>query len=119
MGPAGGSVWAVPSLCGLLLAPPALRCGANSCTAAKRRARNFAERALRNIGSRLPRHSGLMLAARITLPHFSGSSAKHLAKSVRHRHRHGAELGDPRLDRGIGEARVDLFVKGPLLFPSK
>src|SRR5262245_66632205 len=37
--------------------------------------RPFAERALRNIGSGLPCHSGLMLAARITLPHFSVSSA--------------------------------------------
>src|SRR5262249_11254879 len=45
-------------------------------------AREFAERALRNIGSRLPRHSGLMLAARITLPHFSVSSAMSLAKSA-------------------------------------
>jgi hypothetical protein len=42
----------------------------------------FAERVLRNIGSRLPRHSGLMLAARITLPHFSVSSAMSLAKSA-------------------------------------
>src|SRR6266481_484527 len=31
----------------------------------------FAYRALRNIESGLPRQSGLMLAARITLPHFS------------------------------------------------
>src|SRR5262245_17411405 len=37
--------------------------------------RAFAERALRNIGSGLPRQSGLMLAARITLAHFSVSSA--------------------------------------------
>jgi hypothetical protein len=42
----------------------------------------FAERALWNIGSRLPRHSGLMLAARITLPHFSVSSAMSLPKSA-------------------------------------
>src|SRR5215470_5935790 len=42
----------------------------------------FAERALRNIGSRLPRQSALMLAARITLPHFSVSSAISLPKSA-------------------------------------
>jgi hypothetical protein len=35
----------------------------------------FAERVLRNIGSGLPRQSALMLAARITLPHFSVSAA--------------------------------------------
>jgi len=39
----------------------------------------FAERALRNIGAR---HSSLMSAARITLPHFSVSSAISLPKSV-------------------------------------
>src|SRR5947209_271597 len=38
----------------------------------------FAERALRNIATV---HSGLMLAARITLPHFSVSSAMSLPKS--------------------------------------
>jgi hypothetical protein len=34
-------------------------------------ARDFAERDSWNIGSGLPCQSGLMLAARITLPHFS------------------------------------------------
>src|SRR5262249_61375280 len=42
----------------------------------------FAERVLRNIGSGLPRQSGLMLAARITLPHFSVSSATSFPNSA-------------------------------------
>src|SRR5215472_5586481 len=41
----------------------------------------FAERALRNIRWRT-RYSGLMLAARITLPHFSVSSAMNFPKSA-------------------------------------
>src|SRR5262249_16808458 len=39
------------------------------------RREGFARRTLRNIGSGLLRHSGLMLAALITLLHFSVSSA--------------------------------------------
>src|SRR5262245_4209204 len=42
----------------------------------------FAERVLRNIGSGLPRQSGLMFAARITLPHFSVSSATSFPNSA-------------------------------------
>jgi hypothetical protein len=42
----------------------------------------FAGRALWNIESILPRHSALMLAARITLPHFSVLSAMSLPKSA-------------------------------------
>src|SRR5215472_999082 len=42
----------------------------------------FAERALRNIGLRCADHSGLMLAARITLPHFSVSAAMKFANSA-------------------------------------
>src|SRR5262245_17824352 len=42
----------------------------------------FAERVLRNVGSGLPRHSGLMLADRITFPHFSVSSAQSFPNSV-------------------------------------
>jgi hypothetical protein len=44
--------------------------------------RDFAERVLRNIRRRLVDHSGLMLAARITLPHFSVSSAMSLPNSA-------------------------------------
>ena len=54
---------------------------------------------------RLPDHSALMLAARITLPHFSVSSASSLPKSageltntVRHQtvfNRHGLALNKP------------------------
>src|SRR5262245_41296952 len=44
--------------------------------------RAFAERTLGNILPGSPDHSGLMLAARITLPHFSVSSAMSLAKSA-------------------------------------
>src|SRR5262245_16653809 len=43
-----------------------------------RHSRRFAERALRNIS---PDHSGLMLAARITLPHFAVSAARCFPKS--------------------------------------
>src|SRR5262249_2902362 len=42
----------------------------------------FAERRLWNIGPSFWDHSGLMLAARITLPHFSVSSAMSLPKSA-------------------------------------
>src|SRR6516165_7761286 len=35
-----------------------------------------------NVGATMTAYSALMLAARITLPHFSVSSAKNLAKSV-------------------------------------
>src|SRR5262249_14262590 len=42
----------------------------------------FAERVLRNIGSGLPRQSGLMLRVRMSLPHFSVSSAMSLPKSA-------------------------------------
>src|SRR5262249_33961852 len=44
--------------------------------------RHFAERTLRNIWPDRVRHSALMLAARITLPHFSVSSAMSLLKSA-------------------------------------
>src|SRR5262245_16189618 len=46
------------------------------------RREGFARRALRNIESELPRHSGLMLAARITVAHFSVSSAMSFLKSA-------------------------------------
>src|SRR5262249_8523046 len=42
----------------------------------------FAERTLRNIWSRWADHSALMLAARITLPHFSVSSATSFPNSA-------------------------------------
>src|SRR5262249_10906873 len=42
----------------------------------------FADRVLRNIGLGLPGQSALMLAARITLPHLSVSSAMSLPKSA-------------------------------------
>src|SRR5262249_26089557 len=42
----------------------------------------FAERTLRNIGRRLVDHSGLMLAARITLAHFSVSSTMNFPNSA-------------------------------------
>src|SRR5262249_54137483 len=42
----------------------------------------FAERTLRNISPGRADHSALMLRARITLPHFSVSSAISLAKSA-------------------------------------
>jgi hypothetical protein len=62
----------------------------------------FAERVLRNIGSGLPRQSGLMLAARITLPHFSISSAISFSElSRRSRQRH-AEVGETDLHLRIG-----------------
>ena len=52
-----------------------------------------------------------MLAARITLAHFSVSSAMSLPKSagepIKHR---AAQVGKPCLDLGVGEARVDLLL---------
>ena len=51
-------------------------------------------------------HSGLMLAARITLPHFSVSSAMSLPKSAGEpASTVAAQIGEPRLDLGIGERR--------------
>jgi len=65
----------------------------------------FAERTLRNISPGRADHSALMLASRITLPHFSVSSASSLPKSageltntVRHQtvfNRHGLALNKP------------------------
>ena len=53
-----------------------------------------------------------MLATRITLPHFSVSSAMSLPKSAGEQGKHrAAEFGKPRLDLGIGEGRVDLLVE--------
>src|SRR5262249_46748747 len=74
--------------------------------------RDFAERALRNICRGRADHSGLMLAARITLPHFSVSSAMSLLKSAGGPTKaRAARAGERRLDRGIGEACVDLMVE--------
>ena len=57
-------------------------------------------------------HSGLMLAARITLPHFSVSSAMSFPNSVGdHWHRHIRKVGKPRLHLGIGKACSDLRVE--------
>ena len=73
----------------------------------------FAYRELWNIGRQATQsHCALMLAARITLPHFSVSSAINLPKSagepVSDR---AAQVGKPRLHLGIGEAGIDLLVE--------
>ena len=53
-----------------------------------------------------------MLTARITLPHFSVSSAMNLPKSAGETDEHrAAQVGKPRLHFGIGEASVDLLVE--------
>src|SRR6266540_5465544 len=67
-----GSFIFEPSLSGLFL---------NHLVGGAERPRDFAERVLRNIGSGLPCQSGLMLAVRITLAHFSVSSAMCFPKS--------------------------------------
>jgi hypothetical protein len=54
--------------------------------------RDFAGRVLRNIGRRTG-YSGLMLAARITLAHFSVSLTRKFANSA------GGRLGQPPQDR--------------------
>src|SRR5262249_7435970 len=70
------------------------------------------ERALRNIGSRLPRQSALMLAARITLPPLFGLVGDKLTEVGGRAWKHCAtKVGKPRLDFGIGEACVDLRVE--------
>jgi hypothetical protein len=57
-------------------------------------------------------YSGLMFAARITLPHFSVSSAMSLPKSGRRAREHRpAQVSNPRLDLGIGESGIDLLVE--------
>ena len=62
--------------------------------------------------SRTANHSGLMLAARITLAHFSVSSAMKLAEVGGRARKHGAaQIGKPRLNLGIGEGGVDLVVE--------
>src|SRR5215813_5357147 len=86
MGPQEVMVWAVPSLCGLL---PACACPApwrelmhcSKCLVASPNARDFAERDLWNMSSRLD-HSGFAPENLITLPHFSVSSAISLPKSA-------------------------------------
>ena len=67
-----------PSLCGLLLAR-ALPCVANSCTAANASSQSRTPAISLNgcygiFGQDRADHSALMVAARITLPHFSVSS---------------------------------------------
>src|SRR5215831_3021354 len=53
-----------------------------------------------------------MLSARMTLPHFSVSSAMSLPKSGgRQRECVAAQVGKPRLELGIGKASVDLLVE--------
>src|SRR5215468_2783311 len=86
MAPQEVMVWAVPSLCGLLLACacPApwrelMHC--SKCLVASPNARDFAERDLWNMSSRLD-HSGFAPENLITLLHFSVSSAMSLPKSV-------------------------------------
>ena len=57
-------------------------------------------------------HSGLMLAARITLPHFSVSSAMSVPNSAGEpRKRRAAQVGKPRLQLGIGETGIDLLIE--------
>ena len=57
-------------------------------------------------------HSGLMSANRITLPHFSVSSAMSLPKSAGEpASTAAAQVGKPRLHLGIGEAGIDLLVE--------
>ena len=56
-------------------------------------------------------HSGLMPATLTTLPHFSVSSAMSLPKSAGEPASPAAQLGQPRLHLGIGEANVDLPVE--------
>ena len=80
MGPAGGnglgSTFAMWAFCWPVPCPALWRelMHCSKCLVASPNARDFAERVLRNIGSD-PRQSPLMPAARITLPHFSVSSA--------------------------------------------
>src|SRR6516164_4802933 len=57
-------------------APPVQQCQTDDPTL------QFAERTLRNILPGSPDHSGLMLASRITLPHFSTLSAMSRPKSA-------------------------------------
>jgi hypothetical protein len=57
-------------------------------------------------------HSGLMLAAWITLPHFSVSAAMSLPNSVgRTDECCATQIGKPRLHLGIGKASGDLLVE--------
>ena len=59
----------------------------------------------------LSAYSALMLAARITLPHFSVSSAMSLPKSAGEPGSAYRPVGKPRPDLGIGEAGIDLLVE--------
>src|ERR1035437_8966331 len=57
-------------------------------------------------------YSTLMLAPRITLPHFSVSSEMSLPKSADElTNTAPAKIGNPRLQRGIGKSRVDFLVE--------
>jgi hypothetical protein len=56
-------------------------------------------------------YSGLMLAARINLPHFSISSAMRILKSAGEPGSHAAEVGELSLQLGIGEASIDFLVE--------
>jgi hypothetical protein len=57
-------------------------------------------------------HSALILAARITSPHLSVSSAMSLPKSAGEPDSsHAAHVGEPSLDHGVGKTRVNLPVE--------
>src|SRR5262245_9531602 len=69
----------------------------------------FAERALRNIWP--PALLSLDAGCPDHLAPFLGLLGDELAEiSGAHRHRRGAEIGEPRLDLGISKAGVDLLV---------
>src|SRR5215467_2871046 len=75
-----------PSVHGLasslrLVAPRSCQRTSRPCNDLQCRDSGLVQRALRNIGSGPPRQSALMWRARMTLPHFSVSSAMSLPKS--------------------------------------
>ena len=69
--------------------------------------RDFAERKVMETHAGSPDHSGLMLAARITLLHFSTSSAMYFLKSADEPESTIApKIDEPRLEIGVSQAGI-------------
>jgi len=88
------------------------RCACSTTSSARLRARNFAQRTLWNVGATMTAYSALMLAARITLLHFSASVAMNLSEiGGRARKRRRTQIGEPRFYVGFGKSSVYLLVQ--------
>src|SRR6516165_3040384 len=117
IGPQEVMVWAVPSLCGLLLACacPApwrelMHC--SKCLVASPNARDFAERALRNVWPRSRQSLRFDVSELHHLGPFLNVFGDELAEfDGRTCKRRIAKVCNPRFHRGIGKNGIDLLIE--------